>query len=178
MHSDFENLVVHNDTEIFRDVSPEGRNVVIKIIKIIQSVYGEDGVYPLSEFSFGFIEDDFLIFDRNSVYIKDVPVSTFSESEIEWILSNLNIFNPEAGFIPTNYPVVSFTHLRDEEYLVWRVPNSTPVLLGSILYNISSDVEDLFVFHPRTDGLIITDDELEEIQAFIKEVSNEKINGE
>lgn len=173
MHSDYEHLVTHNDREIFRDVTPEGREIVFRIIEILQGVYGVDGVYPLSEFSFCFMDNDFLIFDRNSVYITDVPVDIFSESDIDWILSHLNIFNPDSGEISPNYSVVSFTVLRDGEYLVWRVPNSDPVLLGSILYNVSSEISSSLVFHPRTDNLIITKEELKEINDFIEEVGNE-----
>lgn len=174
MHSDFENSVVHNSSEIFRNLTEEGRIVIDKIVKILKSIYGEDGVYPLSEFSFGFVDEDFLIFDRNSVYIKDVPVDTFTQEEIGWITSNLNIFNPDAGYVPVEYPTVFFTPLRSEEFLVWRIPSSDPTLLGSILYNISSEIQDVFVFHPREDNLIISDEELRDIKKFIGEMSNEK----
>lgn len=170
MNSDYEHLITHNDREIFRDVTPEGREVVFRIIEILQGVYGVDGVYPLSEFSFCFMDEDFLIFDRNSVYITSVSADIFSEDDIDWILSHLNIFNPDSGSIEPDYPVVSFTVLRDGEYLVWRVPNSEPVLLGSILYNISSDIDSTLIFHPRKDNLIISKEELKEIDDFIKEV--------
>ena len=171
MHSDFENLVIHNGSETYRNLSQTGRDVIAKITSVIAGLYGEDGEYPLDEFSFSFMGDDFLIFNRDSVYIKDIPVDTFTQEEIDWILGNLKIFNPEAGYIEPDYPVVSFTPLRSEEYLVWRVPNVESVLLGAILYDISDDINIQFVFHPRKDNLIITDKEMKDINNFIKEIS-------
>lgn len=145
MHSDFEDLVTHNSSEIFRNVPPEGQSAVRKLISAIEGFYGSDGVYPLSEFSFCVVDSDLLIFDRNSVYIFSVSLDIFSDKELKWILSNLNIFDPNAGEIEITTPVVYFTVLRDDEYLAWRVPSSTPVLLGSLLHRVIDDNADYMV---------------------------------
>lgn len=139
MHSDFENRVVHNSNETFRDTPAQGLSAIKKLQGILQEIYSSEGEYPLTEFSFSIMEDDFLIFDRNSVYIYTVSLDVFTQEELDWIVLSLNIFNPEGGFVPTDYPTVDFTYLRDDEYLAWRVPTSDPVLLGALLHDVIDD---------------------------------------
>lgn len=139
MHSDFENRVVHNGDETFRGTPAQGWSAMKKLQNILQEIYSGEGEYPLTEFSFSIMEDDFLIFDRNSVYIYSVPLDAFTQEELDWIVLSLNIFNPEGDFVSTNYSTVEFTHLRDDEYLVWRVPTSDPVLLGALLHDVLDD---------------------------------------
>ena len=133
-HPENEHKVIHVITDIV--IPPEGISVKKKLVNIISGALKSPiGEFPLTEFYYRITEDAIDIYDRHTAFLISVGIGNFTPEEVYWIITNLPLFQDNAGQQDESMLKLEFLPWQGREWMVFRRSGSNNQLIGYIREN-------------------------------------------
>lgn len=135
-HTENEDKVVHSIDEVVYE--EHVNSVQKKLLDAIRRYYNSiDDEISLTEFYYSVTEEKIIVYDRNGIYLFGLEVEAFTMNEIDWILTNLPIFNDGMDNIDYSNTCVEFHPFRKDGWMVFRRSGSYNQLIGWVRKNLN-----------------------------------------